>query len=173
MQQQPSVPRNASWLDEVLNRLAKLESLMPRWQKTTVDDGHPHFGYTALASCTGDLTLGAAADVAGCTLTLPRANIDYIVHGVFDFDATAAPTSDSTCVGSLSDSANTPIGTGAATFRVLNTLTGRATVGQVWLIRPTASNYVVKLRASRTGTGGTLVAHITNTTLAAHGRIAA
>lgn len=164
------LPEDERRLRPFVERIVR--GFMPKWAKRTADDGHVHWEYKEQIDASSDLTIiTSAADVAGCTLTLPRAGVVYTVTGIFDFDVTSAVTTASTAVGSLTDSANTPIGPGTAILRAQASGTPRATVSQQWLVTPDEPNYVVKLRAIRTGTGGTFVAHEDNTTILAEGRI--
>lgn len=125
------------------------------------------------ARASGDLTLTtSAADVPGATLTA-SSDGNFLVLGVFDFDVQSAAVAFAETLAVGTCVVDTSTQAGSAQLKARSVTTGaavggsRATVMQWWIVSAT-SGQVIKLRASRTDTGGTgfAVAHGSHTAIA-------
>ena len=118
-----------------------------------------NLSFVTKADSTADITLGAAADVTGATITFTTVNANTQVHVTASFDIrTAAWTSSGWCAGYLNvDGANQ---TEPAYFAP-SAANQWATVAQSWdIVLATPGSHTLKLQGQKgSGTHTTTMAH--------------
>ena len=135
------------------------------WSQTAwIETTPPGANSAQIAQASGNVTLTtAAADIPGCSLTLPRSGT-YLIVGVFDCrGGSGVGDAGSLILGYLVANGAAQAQLGLFTISNTATVSSGGTVAQQWLYTASSAGQIVKLQAAKTGgTGGSFAsAHST------------
>ena len=127
------------------------------WSQTAwIETTPPGANSAQIAQASGNVTLTtAAADIPGCSLTLPRSGT-YLIVGVFDCrGGSGVGDAGSLILGYLVANGAAQAQLGLFTISNTATVSSGGTVAQQWLYTASSAGQIVKLQAAKTGgTGG-------------------
>jgi hypothetical protein len=126
---------------------------------------HTHKPWSKYKVCDGGLVLSTSyQDISNCFITLPIPG-DYLITVTLAVNCTADAGGGDAIVGQLTDSGGAAETGDLGHLGIVVTAVSALTTSRTWPVTTTVPSVVRKLRARRTGAGGTLNVAATDTAI--------